>query len=122
MPKRPADNKVSTAVGVSTGTGLSGLVLLMPDGTLKSILLILCPTVTVVASGLWRVVNLELEAAVADWRIRSQKRKAIELLKRLNADAQPNQEMIQIAQDNVTALTRIEVEITRKRVEAIIEA
>ncbi len=119
MSKRPVEVKVSNAVGVSAGTGLSGIVLMLPEGALKSVLVILCPTITVLAAGLWSIITAEIYARVADFRISSQKERAKLLYEEIRSDINSSPELVEKAKRNIDDLTLIEVEITRQRVEAI---
>ena len=93
MANPDSKNTISSAAGLSGGTGFAGLVLLLPDGTLKSILLILSPTITIVVSSFWHVVTEEIESKVADWRIRSQKKRAAELYERLLKEGSADEEL-----------------------------
>ncbi len=98
------------------------MVLLLPDGPVKSILLIIAPTITVVISSSWYVFTQEIEARVADWRIRSQKNKAAILYERLKKDEGSDPALTEQARQNLNALTIIEVEITKRRVDAIVSS
>jgi hypothetical protein len=110
----------STAAGLSGGTGFAGIVMLLPDNVWKSILLIIAPAITVAISSSWHVVTDEIDARVADWRIRMQRRRAQRLLDDLNKKPGANEALKQQVQDNVDALTMLEVEISKKRVQAIV--
>ncbi|MER8650289.1 hypothetical protein [Mesorhizobium sp. M0586] len=109
----------SSAAGLSAGTGFSGLVLLFPDGLFKSFLLILSPAITIAISSSWHVVTEEVGARVADWRIRSQRKKAGKMLHALMADPSTSPDLLSRAKQNLEALTLVEVEITKRRVDAI---
>src|SRR3989441_12345787 len=92
MAKQP--NKASSgskAAGLSGGTGFAGIVLLLPDSVWKSILLIIAPAITVAISSSWHVVTDEIDARVADWRIRTQRRRAQKLLDDLNKNPVANE-------------------------------
>ena len=117
---RARNARISNAAGLSAGTSFSGVVLLLPDGLTKSLLLILSPAITIAISNLWHVVTQETDAWVADWRIRSQKRKAANLYQNLISDRSANPQLVEKAKQNLDALTLIEVEITKRRVEAIV--
>ena len=122
MAAPPQRNRTSSAAGLSAGTGFSGVVLLLPDGPVKSILLIIAPTITVVISSSWYVFTQEIEARVADWRIRSQKNKAAILYERLKKDEGSDPALTEQARQNLNALTIIEVEITKRLVDAIVSS
>jgi hypothetical protein len=110
----------SKAAGLSGGTGFAGIVLLLPDGVWKSILLILAPAITVAISNSWHLVTDEIEARVADWRIRTQRRRAQKLLDDLNKNPNADASLKAQAQKTVNALTILEVEISEKRAQAIV--
>jgi hypothetical protein len=112
--------RLSSAAGLSGGTGFAGIALLMPEGFVKSVLLILAPTITVGISSSWHIFTQEVEARVADWRIRNQRRKAEELYRRLLHDSGTTDEIRDKAKKSLEALTLLEVEITKRRVEAIV--
>jgi hypothetical protein len=118
MARRP-DRAVigSKAAGLSGGTGFAGLVLLLPDGIWKSILLILAPTITVTISSSWHVVTDEINAAVADWRIKNEIKRAERVLKTVN-----DPELKSQAQKMIDALTLLRVEITKKRVSVLVDS
>ena len=116
------DSKISAAAGLSGGTGFAGIVLLLPEGTLKSIFLILAPTITIVFSSFWHIVTQEVDAKVADWRIGSQKKKAMELLDNLKKEKDIDQGLVDNVKKAVDDLTMVEVEITKRRVNAIVSA
>jgi SMC interacting uncharacterized protein involved in chromosome segregation len=82
--------------------------------------LIIAPAITVAISSSWHVVTDEIDARVADWRIRMQRRRAQRLLDDLNKKPGANEALKQQVQDNVDALTMLEVEISKKRVQAIV--
>jgi SMC interacting uncharacterized protein involved in chromosome segregation len=66
------------------------------------------------------VVTDEIDARVADWRIKMQRRRAQRLLDDLNKNPEANDALKQQVQENVDALTMLEVEISKKRVQAIV--
>jgi hypothetical protein len=117
-------NRVTTssAVGVSGGTGFAGIVLLMQDGVVKSILLILSPAITVIINRLWHVFTEVIDERVADWRIWSQRRKAEKLYERLKSDASVDPSVRDKAKATLDALKLLEVEIAKRRVEAIVSS
>jgi len=112
----------SSAVGVSGGTGFAGIVLLLQDGVVKSILLILSPVITVMISSFWNLATQEIEERVADWRIRSQRKKAEALYERLFSDPSVDPVARDKAKQTLDTLTLLEVAITRRRVEAIMSS
>ena len=112
--------RISNAAGLSAGTGFSGVVLLLPNSPTKSLLLIASPAITIAISSLWHVVTQETDAWVADWRIRSQKKKAVKIYEKLKSDGAANPQLVEKAKQNLEALTLIEVELTKRRVDAIV--
>ncbi len=66
------------------------------------------------------MVTDEIDARVADWRIKMQRRRAQRLLDDLNKNPEANDALKQQVQENVDALTMLEVEISKKRVQAIV--
>jgi hypothetical protein len=59
---------------------------------------------------------------VADWRIKMQKKRAEEMLRSLLDDPSATSELKEQAHRDVEALTRLQLELSRKRVQAIISA
>jgi hypothetical protein len=113
-------SREANAAGLSGGTGFAGIAVLLPDGIWKSILLLIAPTITVVISSSWDLLSNEANTRVADWKIRTQKRRAQALLEVLKKDPNATDEIKQKAQDDVNALSLLELEISRKRVQAIV--
>ena len=74
--RKPPTGSSSTAAGLSGGTGFAGLVLLMPDGVLRSALLILSPSITIVITSFWQVAIDELSTWLADWKLHRQTKSA----------------------------------------------
>jgi hypothetical protein len=120
MPDNDHQSSTSTAVGVSGGTGFAGMVLLLPAGTWKSILLILSPTITIAFSALWRIISQEVDARVADWRIKEQKSRADTLYKQLKNDPNASPDAILRAKQTLDALTILQVELAKRRADAIV--
>jgi hypothetical protein len=120
--QRPVQRALTDAraAGVYGGTGFAGIVLLLPDGLMKSILLVLSPTITLIISSSWHLLIHEIDSRVADWRIRSQKQRVQKLLKALKEVPDVNAELVRQAQEDLDALMLLEVEISRKRVQAIV--
>jgi len=112
----------SAAAGVSGGTGFAGIVLLLPDGLAKSVLLILAPTITVVITSFWHIVTDEVGSTIIDWRIRRQRKRAEKLFRDLRNDPSVSDATRADAQKTLEALTALEVQLAKKRVEAIIPA
>lgn len=108
------------AAGLSAGTGFTGVVLLLPDGLLKSILLIAAPTITIVISGSWALLTMIVQEKIADWRLRSQKQRAAALVRSLASDPTASAQVKGDAQKILEALTLLEVEIAKKRAAAIV--
>src|SRR5262245_42859927 len=71
------------AAGFSGGTGFAGLVLLLPQGLMKSALLAMAPAFTVAIGATWHVLTNEIDNRVADWRLAQQRRRVEDLLKTL---------------------------------------
>jgi len=114
-------NRDARAAGLSGGTGFAGLVLLMPDGVWKSILLVLAPTITLIISSSWHFFTNEVSIRVADWRIHSETRRVQALVIKLQNQMPPaSPALVQQAQQDLNALVLLEVEISKKRVQAIV--
>lgn len=64
----------SVAVGLG-GTGFAGLVSLFPNHILKSVLLILAPSITIIINLFWKAMTAELGTQLADWKVRREIRK-----------------------------------------------
>src|ERR1700752_671794 len=110
----------STAAGLSGGTGFAGIVLLLPEGVIKSILLILAPALTIAVSSSWHVIVDEIDSRVADWRIRTQRKRAEKLCSTLDNDPSTSAEIKLQAIKNLEALVLLEVQISKKRVDAMV--
>jgi hypothetical protein len=108
------------AAGLSGGTGFAGIVVLMPEGVWRSALLVLAPTITIVVSSSWHFLTNEVEVRVADWRIKKQKRRSQEIFDTLGPTTSP--EVREKARRDFEALSLLELEISRKRVAAIVSS
>jgi hypothetical protein len=112
----------AAGVGLATGTGFTGVVLLLfPDGIWKSLLLIVAPTVTVIISATWSVTTSFVEAKITNWRLDQEKKSALARLEEEKAKPNPNPKAIADAQEVVDAISRLETELAKKRVTAIVK-
>ena len=109
----------ASIAGVSAGTTFVGIFSQLGDGRLKSILLLLAPTITIVVSFFWNSLWSEIQQFVADRRIRSQRKKQEKLVERLNKEG-ANSDVKEGAQSALNALLLLEAQLAQKRVEAII--
>jgi hypothetical protein len=123
-PKTALNRRASGAktAGLSGGTGFTGLVLLIPDNggfhILRSILFVLAPTITLFISSFWDVLVREIDIRVVDWRIRSEKKRAEIRYRSLDPAVSP--EVRERAKKDLEALTLLEFEISKRRVETIV--
>jgi hypothetical protein len=107
------------AAGLSVGTGFAGMIMvIMPDSKYRSILLLLAPAITILIGKFWDAFTQVVDARIADWRINQQIRSARANYEQLKyAGAEPD--VLEKAKKTVEALALLQVEIARKRVEAI---
>jgi hypothetical protein len=92
----------------------------MPEGVIRSILLIIAPAVTVIISSSWGFVTEEIEQRVADWRLRSQKKKVANVYSGLMNDPSATPEAREGARLALEALTKLELEIATQRARAVV--
>lgn len=111
----------ATIAGASSGTVLASLFSLMAEGTGKSVLLILAPTIAVIVTAVWGLAVSLLSDKVADWKISSQLKRAEKILQDLRSDPASNPETIKSAEDQVEALKLLEIQLSQKRIEAVLE-
>lgn len=107
--------------GASSGTVLASLFSLMAEGTAKSVLLILAPNIAVIVTAVWGFAVSFLSDKVADWKIGSQLKRAEKILRKLRSDPASNPETIKSAEGQVEALKLLEIELSQKRIEAVLE-
>ena len=110
----------ATVAGASSGTVLASLFSLMAEGTGKAMLLILAPTIAVVVTAVWGLTVSILSDRVADWKISRQLKRAEKILQDLRTDPNSNQETIKSAEGQVEALKLLEIELSQKRIEAVL--
>lgn len=122
MPMSGSDQKLTSSAlgGLSGGTGFAGVVSLMPEGIVKSVLIILAPAITVIISSSWHVVSQVINARVADWLIRSEKEKLSQLYNDLpkDADSKTRDEL----KERLNKLTLVEAGIVEGRVKAMVSS
>jgi hypothetical protein len=111
----------SSGAGLSGGTGFAGVALLLPDGVVRSILLILAPAITVAISSSWAFFAEEMDMQAADWRIRRQRKRIEGLLDSLKTNPSVSAQLREQAQKDFDALVALQVQISTKRVQAIVE-
>ena len=107
--------------GASSGTVLASLFSLLEDGTFRSALLILAPAMAVVVAAIWGLVVSLVSDQVADWKIGSQLKKAEKILAGLRSDRNTSAETIQSAEEQVEALKLLEIQLSQKRIEAVMD-
>ena len=107
--------------GAGSGTALASLISLMGDGTLKSALLILAPSVAIVVAAGWSVLVPVLNDYLADWKIRRQLKRAQALLVELKKDPSADPKTVKSAEENVNALKLLELSLSQKRVQAVLD-
>jgi hypothetical protein len=117
--KRPSATS-SAAAGLSGGTGFAGLVSLLPDNTIKSVLLILAPSITVIIGLFWKVATDELGAWLADWKLRREARGAEALCRRLEANPNASAELKAQAEATLKAVMQTEVLFRKQRADSIL--
>lgn len=122
MSRGPTKNTGAKVVGVSAGTGLSGLVLTLPDGPLRLVLMMLCPTLTLVASGLWRIATDEIDEIIKSKRIMRERVKAERFYYALQEDASANPELVQLAKERVEELIKMQIDAAVRNAEAILSS
>lgn len=120
MTRVSGKSKTPAVVGVSAGTGLSGLMMLLPDGTMKAILLLSCPALTVIIGALWKIFSDETDSFIGGLRLRVHKKQAQKLYNRLVADPTSTAAAIEEAKALVDTLSMLEVELRRKHINAIV--
>src|SRR5262245_58134693 len=87
----------NAAAGVATGTGFTGVVLLLPDGVAKSLLLIIAPTITIIITKSWWLVTSLVEEKIRDWRLNAEEKRAAHRVKALKDDPDATAQMIEDA-------------------------
>jgi hypothetical protein len=117
----PAALKDAKAAGIYGGTGFAGLLVLLPEGYLKSILFVFVPTLTLIVSSSWHLLASEIATRVADWKIRKERKRVEMLVNNLNVDPTASPDLKAKAQKNLDALVLLQVEISARRVKAIID-
>jgi hypothetical protein len=110
----------STAVGISGGTGFASIVMLLSEGSTKSVLLILAPTLTIVISGAWSIAVDLAKQKYADWQIKKQRESAEARYELIKSDPTISAEVKDRAKKTVDALRIVEIEIAEQRVSAIV--
>ena len=119
MANPDQDRGASSAAGLAGGTSLSGLILLMPDGIMRYILLLLAPTITILITRSWHIVEQEASSLVADWQIRRLKKNLTKVYDCMKTKESTNPEEMARLKQGLNSLTKWQVDITEKRVRAI---
>lgn len=119
MSGKAKRGQTANAIGVSAGTTASGLALFLPEGVSKYVLVMAGPLITAVASRLWDYFTWRLDGTVADWQIESERAKARLFYENLKSDKSASPEAIERAKQNLDALIFIQIEVSKKRVEAL---
>jgi len=117
--KRPS-RRSSAAAGLSGGTGFAGLVSLLPNSPMKSVLLILSPSITILISLFWKVAIDELSAWLAYWKLRREVRGAEALCRRLEADPNASAELKEQAHATLRSVMLTEVLLRKQRADLIL--
>jgi hypothetical protein len=120
-PSSKSKGKRSAAVGVSGGTGFTGLVLLLPESVLRQVLLILAPAMTVFVSSLWDFIADEISSRLYLWKIRSQRRQFEKLSSAIEGNPSADEDLKQRIRDGLRKLTIAEADLSTKRVQAIVD-
>jgi hypothetical protein len=111
----------ATIAGASSGTVLASLFSLMDEGTAKAILLLLAPTIAVIVMAFWGAAVSVLSDKVADWKIRNQLNRAQKIVLDLQNDKTARPETVKSAEDQVEALRLLEIQLSQKRIEAVLD-
>jgi hypothetical protein len=109
----------ASIAGASAGTTCVVLFSQFGDGPLKTILLLLAPTITIVVGFFWNTLWSEIQQFVDDRRIRLLREKQQKLVKRLTKEG-ANSNVKDGAQAALNALLLLEARLAQKRAEAII--
>lgn len=107
--------------GAGSGTILASLISLMDDGTGKSILLILAPSIAIAVAASWGFVVSYINDILADWKIRGQLKRAQKLLEKLRSEHSADSEIVKNAEENVNALKILELNLSKKRIQAVLD-
>lgn len=119
VSKRPSSTS-SAAAGLSGGTGFAGFVSLLPDNTIKSVLLILAPSITIIIGLFWKVATDELGAWLADWKLRREVRGAEALCRKLETNPNASTELREQAKATLRAVMQTEVLLRKQRANSIL--
>lgn len=112
----------ANAAGLSGGTGFAGLVLLMPDGTLRSVLLILSPAITIMITSFWGWLAQEVNERVAEWRLRRLCRKIHVVCQRVLADPHSPEDAKRAATEKLAEIATLEVRLATERARALVSS
>jgi len=110
----------SAAAGLSGGTGFVGLASLLPDSTIKSVLLLLSPSITIIISLFWKVATDELAAWLANWKLRRETHSAEALCLRLENNPNASVELKEQARATLVAVMQTEVLFRKQRADSIL--
>jgi len=122
MADKPESSSTDARMaGAGTGTVLASLISLMDDGTWKSILLILAPSIAIAVAASWGFVVSYINDVLADWKIRNQLSRAQKLLERLKNEHSSDSEIVKDAEENVNALKILELNLSKKRIQAVLD-
>jgi|GEM_PF-3431181 len=112
----------ANAAGLSGGTGFAGLVLLMPDTTLRSVLLILSPAITIVITSFWGVLVQEVNERVAEWRLRRLCKQINAVCQRVLTDPHSPEDAKRAAAEKLAEIATLEVQLATKRARALVSS
>jgi hypothetical protein len=122
QPKKRVLKDGSKAAGMTSGGGLVGLILLLPEGSFwRSALTVAAPFITVAVTSSWHVVTDYVARRVADAQIASERRRLESLVETIKGDATASDEAKNEAAKALQALTLLQLEISKRRVSAIVD-
>jgi len=94
----------------------------LPDGPLRLVLMMLCPTLTLVTSGLWRIATDEIDGIIKSKRIMRERVKAERFYSALKGDASANPELVQLAKQRVEDLIKMQIDTAVRKAESILSS
>ncbi|MEM8935130.1 MAG: hypothetical protein AAGC77_01830 [Pseudomonadota bacterium] len=115
-------SKGATVAGAGSGAVLASLFNLLEPGGAKDILLILAPTFAVGVTAAWGLIGSLIDDVVADWKVRSQLKRAQKYLADVRADENADPNLVQELQNQVDSLQKLAVQLSSRRVEAIVDS
>lgn len=110
----------ASIAGAGTGSALAALIGLLGEGTVKSALLILAPSLAVIVAAAWSSLVAVINDKFADLKIRAERKRAERMVREMENDPHATDELKEKAKKTLQALRILELEASQKRIQTVL--